>query len=70
MHHRNEEQKQAANGELPDAIALSVESHFADGRFRYISGRQSDSLKVGGKTVTIVSSWSFSATSTPSAHTR
>jgi hypothetical protein len=63
MHHRNEEQKKAAGGELPDAIALTVNSHFANDRFRDISGRQTDTLKIGNKTVAIVSSWSFTAIS-------
>lgn len=62
MHHRNAEQ-QAANGALPDTISLSVEAHFANGKFRDISGQQTDALSVGGKAVSIVSSWSFVSTS-------
>lgn len=62
MHHRNVEQKKAANGSVPDAISLSVESHFANGRFADISGRQTDVLTMGNRTVSIVSSWSFTRT--------
>jgi hypothetical protein len=62
MHHRNEEQKNAANGNLSDTRTLSVNSHFTNGRFHEISGHQTDSLKIGGKAVSIVSTWSFTAT--------
>jgi hypothetical protein len=64
MHHRNQEQKNAANGELPDTITLTVTSHFANGRFRDVSGQQTDALKITSKTVSIVSNWSFTASST------
>jgi hypothetical protein len=59
MHHRAQEQKQAANGPLVDTISLSITSHFAAGRFHDISGVQTDSLQIGGKPVTITSTWSF-----------
>jgi hypothetical protein len=63
MHHRSEEQKKAANGELSDNVTLIIKSHFTDGRFREISGEQTDALKIGGKAVTITSTWSFTKTS-------
>jgi hypothetical protein len=62
-HHRSVEQKKAAGGDLPDRIALAVESRFANGRFSEISGLQTDSLTIGGKAVSIASRWSFTATS-------
>jgi hypothetical protein len=61
MHHRNEEEKKAANGDLPDTITLTVRSRFANGHFQDIAGTQIDALKIGGKTVSIVSNWSFTA---------
>lgn len=61
VHHRREQQ--ASNGALPDTINLSVVAHFTSGKFRDISGQQSEALTVGGKAVSIVSSWSFVSTS-------
>jgi hypothetical protein len=60
VHHRQvEKQQEAANGPLPDAMRLSITTHFAGGRFRDIAGTQTDQLTIASKSVTIVSNWSF-----------
>ncbi len=61
-HHETEEQKEEAAGDLPDAIGLTVTTHFVNGRFNDISGNQTDSLTIGKKETKVVSNWSFTAT--------
>ena len=59
MHHRKEQEKKAAAGELPDAVTLNVTTHLANGRFHDVMGSQTDALKIAKKAVTIHSEWTF-----------
>lgn len=61
MHHREQEQKQAAKGAVPDTISITITATFENGRFHDISGAQTDAVSLAGKTTKIYSSWSFTA---------
>jgi len=59
MHHKREEQKEAASGPLPDTVSLTVTADLAAGKIREIRGAQTDAVEIGGKSVAIESSWTF-----------
>ena len=64
MHRREQEQTQNPSP-VPDAMALTVTTHLTNGRFREIDGSQDDSVTLHHVAVKIVSTWSFTKTSSP-----
>ena len=65
MHHRKKEEKKAASGPVPDAIALTVTTHLMNGRFHEIDGTQDDKVTIAHQATKIVSTWSFTKISPP-----
>jgi len=63
--HRREQQQQQNPSPLSDAMALTVTTHLTNGRFHEIDGTQDDSVTIHHVAVKIVSTWSFTKTSSP-----
>lgn len=59
MHHRTNEEKNAAKGAVADAMSLTVNAMFNGGKFHEITGAQTDEVNLAGKKVKIYSTWSF-----------
>ena len=57
--HREQTIKQAAQSPVSDAMSLTIQATFANGRFQTIDGAQTDAVTLAGKLEKIYSTWSF-----------
>lgn len=59
MHHREQQEKDAANGAAADAMSLTIHATFNADKFHEITGSQTDAVSLAGKKMNIYSTWSF-----------